>query len=173
MLLVPAVRGPVLVRLSRRTRCWGSEESGRRCPSPPCVLRVGVGVGGLGLQQDPGPGLVAGICEGVGPGVGLLFEIWIVDASILQLPLPVVGRCLSLGGGGCLLCLFCLFCGMPWLIVPGCAGSLWRVMRVCECASPAWSQPLLLPGLPGLLSGVLSGWCRWCWGGVGGVCDKL
>ena len=68
--------------------CWGSEESDRLVPplsgygrpgglgsgaSAPCVLEE--------TWERPGSSSSTG--GGWGSGVGLLFEIWIVDASIL------------------------------------------------------------------------------------------
>ena len=51
-------------------RCWGSETS-----DPPACVWWGCVV----AWSRPGPGPSV---WGVGGGVGLLFEIWIVDASI-------------------------------------------------------------------------------------------
>ena len=58
-------------------RCWGSEASG-----PPFVLSA-LWVGGVGGRVAWFPARsCCPRCVGVGGGVGLLFEIWIVDASI-------------------------------------------------------------------------------------------
>jgi hypothetical protein len=61
-------------------------------------------------------------------GVGLLFEIWIVDASIEMAPLFL---------GGVVSCfvlfLFCLFVGMLSLIVRWCAGFFVAVSRFVFC----------------------------------------
>ena len=80
----------------RQTRCWGSEESSAS----------------LGLQHHPAPAGPSGwrVCG----GVGLLFEIWIVDASILQLSHVyscVCGRVsvdVWVGCGGCLFVCMCM-----------------------------------------------------------------
>ena len=67
--------GSCLVNQGRETHCWGSEESG-------AGREYERGPGCLGLRyQEPGwlhgPWMRMGVA-----GVGLLFEIWIVDASI-------------------------------------------------------------------------------------------
>ena len=63
---------------SRWTHCWGSEEPDRLAGAcAPGSWR--------GLQWTR---LHLGACGRGGCGVGLLFEIWIVDASILQPPGP-------------------------------------------------------------------------------------
>jgi hypothetical protein len=62
------------------THCWGSETSD---PCPPPGLAWGVGVCVLGSWPYPRVPLVGGVPPvGGWGGVGLLFEIWIVDASI-------------------------------------------------------------------------------------------
>ena len=61
----------LLVRRWVGAHCWGSEESD--------------GVSCLGLRAGFGPWARPAVCSpvgGCGVGVGLLFEIWIVDASI-------------------------------------------------------------------------------------------
>ena len=65
------------------TRCWGSETSDPPVStSPVCggMLSLCVGVWGVWWL---GSWLVVVLVVGVGAGVGLLFEIWIVDASTL------------------------------------------------------------------------------------------
>ena len=80
--------------------------------SSPASVSTG-GVGGDTRLRRPVPGW-----EPVGRGVGLLFEIWIVDASIFQ---TRVCPCLLwwvCGGSDCLLWHARSDCG-------GCVGSLW------------------------------------------------
>ena len=55
--------------------CWGSEESGAGRG-----YERGVGVWGFGTKNPARARRIAMV--GRGSGVGLLFEIWIVDASI-------------------------------------------------------------------------------------------
>ena len=74
--------------------------------SSPASVSTG-GVGGDTRLRRPVPGW-----EPVGRGVGLLFEIWIVDASIFQ---TRVCPCFV---GGCVVGLI-VCCGMPALIVAG------------------------------------------------------
>ena len=87
---------------------------GGRCVGGCLGLRTGSpvsvstgGVGGDTRLRRPVPGW-----EPVGRGVGLLFEIWIVDASISQ---TRVCPCFV---GGCVVGLI-VCCGMPALIVAG------------------------------------------------------
>ena len=95
--------------------------------------------------------------------MGLLFEIWIVDASILWphwyarcwVFVFFFGRGWGSGGGGGGV-VACLYVACPHLIVVGvCCGSLWLVVCITSLVPVAWS-----------LCWVVGGW-------VGGVCDKL
>jgi hypothetical protein len=117
--------------------CWGSEESGALSPAER-------GSGGLVLRYH-GPGCAGPAC-GCRCGVGLLFEIWIVDASIFVV-------C-------CVHCHAWFICGR-WLV--GMSG-----LRFFFCRVPfggfgrGWGW--------GLFVCLVGGW--WV-GWVGGVCDKL
>jgi hypothetical protein len=85
--------------------------------------------------------------------VGLLFEIWIVDASI-ETALP----CFL---GGVVFCFVCWHALVDWL------GCVWFLCGVsCLCALPVWSLGSWSLFLCFVGGGWVGGW-------VGGVCDKL
>jgi hypothetical protein len=126
-----------------RTHCWGSEGSAVRLGFS--TNRSGPPVGGsdLSLAVPASPLWWGGWC-----GVGLLFEIWIVDASILWAPTQCVGVCLFVAcshrdcGVGVLL-VFCGFVHDPrfWGVVcvhhesppPGLCGWWGLVVCVTSC----------------------------------------
>jgi hypothetical protein len=91
----------------------------------------------LGLQHHPsaswvgGPGLLACLLWVGVVGVGLLFEIWIVDASIWRCTRRA---CLFTVWVWCVS--FCFFAHLA-LIVGWVCGSF---VACHECASPVWSR---------------------------------
>ena len=87
-------------------------------------------------------------CGGWWCGVGLLFEIWIVDASILWAPTYV-------WGSACLL-----------------HAHIVIVVWVCCCSFVVCARPSFFWGGCVCASRVSSAWFVWVVG-VGGVCDKL
>jgi hypothetical protein len=153
----------------RGTHCWGSEES----DSPWFFARGGgclswwwvrAGVGGVGCGASVGP--VVSVCPGwVGRwGVGLLFEIWIVDASILQLSCVVGAVCVAGGVAVCFVC-FVVVHALALIVAGVCLVSLWLLRRLC--VGRVCIACLVRPGSASCV-GVGVGV-----GGVGGVCDKL
>jgi hypothetical protein len=157
--------------LCRQARCWGSEESD---PPQTEAARAGCRVyrsgWGLGLRFQVARVLAWCCTRGcVVSGVGLLFEIWIVDASI---------KAALLWGAVCFVCSDCLnlfgLFGL-WVRLVDCAGrafvfSLWlsrgdthvRVLCVCFVCIAC----LICGCCPRVCGVVVGGW-------VGGVCDKL
>ena len=109
--------------VSSATHCWGSEESDPS-PAPRPVLMDPTGEGGgkvWGFGTIPGTPPVGGVrgpwpsgclVRGGSGGVGLLFEIWIVDASIFRTRVPHVPATLLGWWAGVVWGCDCCFC-MP------------------------------------------------------------